>query len=277
MAYIYGDDVAVGIAMEGHDDLPFFIRYCAFMRSFLSLKWGHNAAGRDIRELIASRFPVTLSLTLISGTISILFSFPLAVHASVRKDSFSEKLLSAASAIGLSLPSFLIAFMLIIVFAVTLRLFPVAGYIPLESGVFSHIRSLFLPSLTVAAVQSALYPRMFMNALRDSLGSDYIAASRAWGLSDGEALFREALRPSMPVAIAMLFQNAVSGIAGSAVVETVFALPGIGSMLVSAALARDSILLGISLLLLSVISAVLFIISEILIAVADPRIGRQYA
>lgn len=275
-AYLYGDE-AYSAGYGNQADEPFFSEYAAFIKSFISLNWGRSASGRDIKELIGTRFPVTISLTLLSLMLSAIISFPLSFHAASKESSGAERTLIAISVLGFSLPSFLIAFALILVFAILLRLFPVAGYIPLNAGFYAHFRSLFLPSLSVAIVQSSLYPRMLLVSLRENLNADYIASAKSWGLSDRDALFREALRPSMPVAISMLFQNIASGIAGSAVVENVFALPGIGAMLTSAALSRDSYLLGIALLLLSVIIAVLFIISEVLIMAADPRLRRKYA
>ncbi len=278
-SYLFGEEVSSDVIQDyrGSGEESFLHRYCIFLRSFISLKWGKSANGSDIKDLIFSRLPITISLTLYSLFISIIIVFPLSFRAVLKKNSKSRCILSFISIIGYSLPSFLIAFILVVLFAVVLKLFPIAGYSPLKSGIFAHFRSLFLPSVTIAVVQSSLYSRMFLASLNENLNADYSISSKAWGLSDKEVLFKEALKPSMTVMIALVFQGLASGIAGSAVIENIFALPGLGSLLVSAALSRDTMLLGISLLFLSAVISLLFIVSEIMLLFADPRARRQYA
>ena len=278
-SYLFGEEVSSDVIRDYRESFeePFLYRYFLFLRSFLSLQWGRSANGRDIKALIFARLPVTIALTIYSLLLSILIVVPLSFLAALKKNSKSRSILSLISVIGYSLPSFLIAFSLVILFSVILKLFPIAGYSQLKYGIFAHFRSLFLPSATIAIVQSSLYSRMLLASLDENLNADYAISSKAWGLSNREVLFNEALKPSMTVMIALVFQSLASGIAGSAVIENVFALPGLGSLLVSAALSRDTMLLGISLLFLSVLISLLFIVSEIIQAFTDPRARRQHA
>lgn len=231
---------------------PFLSRYLSFLLSFLRGDWGTSAGGRSVRELVAGRAGVTLSLALMSLFLALLVALPLS-FLSLRKGTLRSALVAGGAMAVMALPSFLIALFLVLVFSVWLGLFPVAGYSPVSEGWGRHLSSLFLPSLTLALMHASLYIRVFRQALRENSEKPYSKAARALGMKRSQVLFRSALKPSLPVLLSLVSETFASALAGSAVVETVFALPGLGSLLVTAALSRDPVLSG-TLVLLSALA-----------------------
>ena len=271
--FIFSEDSNIEIT---EPDGNWLSRYLSFLYSFFSFDWGNDISGKDIKGTIRSRAPLTIELAIISIALSLAIAFPLSFYAAKRKGGIAEKLLSFISSISLSLPSFLIAIFLSLFFGFFLKLFPVAGYVPLKEGLWKNIRALFLPALTLALSHMAIFLRLFLASFRENLKSEYIVAAKGWGLNDKEIIAKEVLKPSISVIASVVMQGLAAGIAGSAIVESVFALPGLGSLMLSAALKRDVRLLGYMLLALSFFVSCIYIISEIAGYLSDPR-ERLYA
>ncbi len=269
-AFIYSEDSSIE-AVEADENL--FSRYLSFLSSFFSFDWGNDISGKDIKSIIKTRSPLTIELAIMSTLLSLAIAFPLSFNAAKKKGGIAERLLSLISSISLSLPSFLIAILLSLIFGLLLRLFPVAGYVPLSGGVLRNIRSLFLPALTLSLSHMAIFLRLFLVSFRENLKSEYVFCAKAWGLSDKEVIAREILKPSISVIASIVMQGLASGIAGSAVVESVFALPGLGSLMLSSALKRDVHMLGYMLLALTFFVSIIYIISEVTLYLSDPREG----
>lgn len=267
--FIFSEDSNI----ETIDDSSLLSRYIEFLTSFFSFNWGKDISGKDIRSTIKSRAPLTIELAVISTLLSIFIAFPLSFYAARKKGGIADRLLSFISSLSVSLPSFLIAIFLSLIFGYFLKLFPVAGYVPLKDGLFKNIRALFLPALTLSLSHMAIFLRLFLISFRENLKGEYVFSSKAWGLNDKEVLTKEVLKPSLSVMSSIVMQSLASGIAGSAVVESVFALPGLGSLMLSSALKRDINLLGYMLLSLSFFVSIIFIISEMIGYISDPREG----
>ena len=162
----------------------------------------------------------------------------------------------------------------VIIFSIACGFFPSAGYISVSRGIIPYIRSLFLPSLTLALLHASLYVRVFRKAVRDGIRSKYSLFALSTGMRRKELALKSAMKPSLPVLLSLISQSLVSAIGGSAVVETVFALPGIGALMVDAALSRDGQLAGIIMILLAISTAVIFFLLEGVLPLVDPRIRR---
>ena len=251
--YVLGEDASEE-ALEAYRGasgahLSLFPAYARFLLGFIKGEWGVSSGGEEIRSLVTGRLGVTLSLSLLSLALALLISLPLSFLA-VRKGSAGSAFVSGASMAVMSLPSFLIAILLALLFSVGLGVFPVAGYSPPSSGIPRFLRSLFLPSLTLSLMHSSLYTRVFTEALRENSAKPFSRAMVAFGLDKRLVPLKSAFKPSLPVLLSLVAETFATSLGGAAVVETVFALPGLGSLLVKAALSRDRALAG-SLVLLS--------------------------
>lgn len=251
----------------------FFSGYFKYLKSFFMLDWGRSLSGASIKETILYRLPVTFALSLLSMAIVLLISIPWSIVASYRRRWSSA--VDIYSMVIMSMPSFLVALVLVIIFSIKGGLFPVAGYTPVKDGFFSHIRTLFLPSLTSAIIFSPLFLRLFRAELMRNSEAAFSESFRAQGATEKEVVILSALKPSLAMFISLSFQAFASFLAGSAVVETVFALPGLGSLLVSSALNRDSQLAGILALIIALMISLTSFAAEVISFLVDPRLREE--
>ncbi len=251
-------------------DRPFLYRYVLFLKDFFTLSWPVSMQGFDIRDLVLQRGAVTAELALFSLLLAVPFSILICLLSASKRKGAADVLSSVFSTIIFSLPSFMISLSLMFLFSYKLKIFPVGGFVRFSDNVFYNIGSLFLPSLTLALMHSALYVRILKKSLFREMAEPYVLVAISRG-EEHVGLF-EALRPACVPFVSLVFQSVASLIAGSAVVETVFALPGIGSLLVSASLSRDVDLVITLVMLISLLIAVFSIISEFAAALIDPRI-----
>lgn len=249
-----------------------FIRYLRFLASFFTLSWGTTVSGMDIKSVLSERFLVTMTIALFSLVLSLLISIPWTLFAVINKGSLTDKAHSTYTTITLSLPSFLIALFLSLVFALCLRWFPVAGFVPMKRSVLGYFRSLFLPSLTLAILHSSLFMRVLKASLEDNLEMPYSLALKSQGADRKDLVLHSALKISLPVMVSLVSESLASSFAGAAIVENVFALPGIGSLFVSAALSRDVHLSAVLIMLISFIVSVLYFLSFVVSSLVDPRL-----
>ena len=249
-----------------------FKRYLYFIMSFFTFNWGMTLNGMDMKNVIFSRFPATIEITLLSLCISLLISIPWTIHAVVNKDGFASKAHNVFSTASMAFPSFLIAIALSYLFSLKLKLFPVAGYKGLSEGFLVSLQSVFLPSLTLSILHSSLFMRVFKASLLDNLERPYTLAMKAQGADDLDLVIHSALRPSLPVMISLIAESLASSFSGAVVVESVFAIPGIGSLLVKAAESRDVHLSGTILMILALIVSFLYILASVVSSIIDPRL-----
>ena len=277
-AYILPEDAspeaaAAYRASMGLDE-PLLMRYSDFLFSFIAGNWGLSAGGRDIMEMIGTRLPVTLSVSALALLISLCIAVP-AAYLSVRRKSAADAISTGAAIAVSSMPVFLIAMLLVLLFAVLLGWFPVAGYVPLSGGLLPHLGSIFLPSLALALLHSSLLMLLFRRSLRENLSEPYARAAAAAGLSRRLILFKSATRPALPILVMVTGESAAAFLGGSAAVETVFALPGLGSLMVAAALGRDTALSSVIVMLSALMVSLVSLAAETAADLIDPRRRRK--
>ena len=252
---------------------PFFIRYLEFLKSFFTFNWGKNIQGYEIRSLIAKRFSVTVEVLLLT----LILSLPLSILASCSAMKKQRGLLDRGSDLLvlfiMSLPSFSIAILLMLIFSVSIPFFPTSGFVPLSLSLAGNLRTVFLPSLSLALMHGALYVRVLKKSLRRELCSEYVQGARARGKGWQDIIYREAFPPASLSLLSLASQSVSSLIAGSAVTETVFALPGLGSLIVSASLARDTQTVSILIMLIALTVSITSIAARILISCMSGRGG----
>lgn len=227
---------------------------------------------RPVADIVAERIPVTVSLALLSVGLTLLIGVPLGIYIARKDGKLSALLLSMLTQLGLAVPSFWLAFILILLFSVTFRLFPTYGYVPWSVDPLRAFQSLFLPALALAVPGIAVVIRYLRNTLLDQSRMDYVRTARSKGLRENIVMYRHILRNSLIPVLTIVGLLIADTLGGSIVVENVFALPGLGNLLITSIGTRDLPLLQTMVLYIAIIVVCINFIVDILYMVIDPRI-----
>lgn len=229
-------------------------------------------SGVPVAHIVGQHAQVTLELLIISQILALGAAVPLAIVAAVKRGSSTDRSVSVVVFAVLSTPSFVAGFVLIWVFAVLLGLFPASGYTSLGDGLGHNLESMLLPSLCMAAGPFALYQRVLRADLVETYGTEFMAVARAKGVSPARAAFRHALRPSL-LGLTTSAGAMIGTLLGSAVVvETLFALPGLGAELATAVNNRDYVEVQGIVLVMATFFVVVNTIIDISYTLVDPRL-----
>ena len=254
----------------------FLLRYLRFLKAFFTFSWGRTVGGEKVVDVILSRLPLTLSLTFFSIFLSLLISLPLLFFSLSKVDGRRGSILTLLSSALMVIPTFISSLVLILIFSLWLKLFPVSGYVRLKDGIFPYLRSLFLPSLSLSFLHSAVMMKIMREALEESLKMNYTRTALAKGMKERKLVVLSAFRPSLPVLFSLVSDSLSVGFGGAAVVENIFALPGMGSLLVKGALERDGNLVSISVLIIAFLVSLFFFIADLGSYFIDPRQRRSH-
>ncbi len=225
-----------------------------------------------VTHLIGQRVEPTLSLTFCTLVISVMVAVPLGVVAAARAGTWIDRAVMAFSVAGFSVPVFVLAYILILIFSIELEWLPVQGYRPISEGVWEWARHLVLPSAALGTVYIALIARITRASMLDVLAQDYVRTAQAKGLAPGSVLVGHALK-NAAVPIATVVGIGVALLIGGAIVtETVFALPGIGRLTVDAILRRDYPIIQGVVLLFSAAYVLVNLAVDLSYMLFDPRI-----
>ena len=194
---------------------------------------------KPVTEAILDRVEPTLLLTLFAIVVASLIGVPAGVISARYHNSATDQVFMALALVGISVPNFLAGLLLILCFSVWLGWFPVAGYSPLEYGWLKTLRSLVLPAFALGVVQSALIARIARSAMLDVLREQYLVAGRAKGLGERAVIYKHALKNAMIPTVTIIGISFAVLISGAVVIETVFNIPGLGRLIISAVLRRD--------------------------------------
>jgi peptide/nickel transport system permease protein len=249
---------------------PIPVQYWLFMSRLLHGNLGQSLFYQSsVAGLIGGRLPVTLLLLLYAAVLSVLISVPLAMAAARRPDGIADHVVRAIGLVGIGMPSFWVGTILIIIFALRLHIFAVAGY---GSGLIGHLESLVLPGLTIAISIAPMLVRSLRASMIEALNSDYVAFAKAKGATAPAVVMRYGLRNASISAVTILGINIGFLVGGTLVIENVFALPGLGSLMVQAILDRDfPVVQGIT-LVFAVIVVVVYLLTDVAYALLDPRV-----
>ncbi len=254
-------------------DQNIFVRYSTFIFGLVQGDFGHSIfSGMDVLELIAQRAEPTIALCLLAMAVSLPISVVLGVIAAKYPNSVFDRTLMAVSALGFSVPAFVLAFILVYSLSLSANLLPVQGYAPLSQGFGPFISHLVLPTITVAAFTIALLARMTRTSMLDVLGEDYVKTARAKGASETKVLFSHALpNASVPI-ITVTGISTATLITGVVVVETIYNIPGVGSLIMNAIQQRDYPLIQGITLVFSFAYILINLVVDVVCALVDPRI-----
>ena len=243
-AIIAGPDATAAdvqrIARQLGLDAPFPVQLLHWYGRLLQGDLGDSIFLRKpVTAAVLDRVEPTLLLTVFAIVIAIAVGVPAGVVSARFHNTATDQTFMVAALLGVSIPNFLLGLLLIMCFSVWLGWFPVAGYTPLEDGSLSTLRSLVLPAFALGLVQSALIARIARSAMLDVLREQYITAGRAKGLGERAVVYKHALRNAMIPTITIIGISFAILVSGAVVVETVFNIPGLGRLIVSAVLRRD--------------------------------------
>ena len=238
----------------------------------------HGDLGRSFRsdepvtEAILSRLPVTLELLLLSQVFALALAIPAGVYTAYRAGGRLDRLLGSLGFAMISVPVFVLAILLIYFFALRLGVLPATGYEPLSEGLWANLRTFLLPSLSIALVEWVPLTRILRSDMIATLKEDFISMAKAKGLPPWHILLRHALRPSSFTLITILGLQIGGLIGGALIIETIFALPGVGRLLINAIYARDFMIVQGCILFIAVGYVAVNFLVDMLYVVLDPRI-----
>ena len=250
---------------------PLPVQYWLFLKHLFRLDLGNSVLfGVPVANLLGQRLFLTLSLTLFSGFIALLISLPLGYIAAARKDRVADHLIRTGALIALSTPVFWIALLLMMLFALKLRWLPVGGWgrTPME-----HFMGLILPAFTLSLSTAALLVRNLRNNIVDISRSDYVDFARSKGLSENIVRARHILRNSLISTATLLSLQLAHMLGGSVITETVFNLPGLGSLMIQAIFGRDYAVVQGGVFVIAVMVLFVNLITDVLYSLLDPRVA----
>ncbi len=261
------------IRLELGLERPLFLRYSGWLAQVLTGNLGTSrVAAEPVGAAILSRLPVTLELMILSPLLALCLAVPAAILSASRVQSGLDKGLSTLAFACMSVPSFVMALLLSYLFALELHWLPATGFVPLSDGVVANLRSAALPAVSLALVEWVPLMRVLRSDLITTLQQDYILSARSKGLSPMYILLRHALRPSLFTLTTVLGLHMGHLIGGALVVEWVFALPGMGRLLINAIFAQDTVLVQGCVLFISVGYVVINFGVDLLYLALDPRL-----
>jgi peptide/nickel transport system permease protein len=230
---------------------------------------------RPVTEAIVERLEPTVLLTSWATLIAVLLGVPAGIVSARYHNSAVDQSFMGLALVGLSIPNFLLGLLMILVFGVWLRWLPVAGYVPLDMGLWPNARSLLMPAVSLGLVQSALIARITRSSMLDVLREQYILASRAKGLAERAVVYKHALKNAIIPTLTVIGITFAILVGGAVVIETVFNIPGLGRLIISAVLRRDYPVIQGVVLVIAVTYTLINLAVDLVYLTLDPRIRYQ--
>lgn len=248
-------------------------RYFDWVGGMLSGDFGTSYTYRTpVSEMVAARIGVSLPLALFALILSVLIAFPAGIYAASRRGQAGDLSVMGATQLGVAVPNFWFAMMLVLVFAIHLRWFSAGGFPGWEEGFFVALKSLTLPAIALALPQAAILTRVMRSALLDVMGEDFMRTARAKGLSARQTLWRHGLRNALIPVLTIIGLQFSFLFAGTIIIEQVFYLPGLGRLIFQSISARDLIVVE-SVVMLVVFGVIMInFLVDLAYAAVDPRL-----
>jgi peptide/nickel transport system permease protein len=276
-AYMLGvnaqPDTVAALRAELGLDMPRPARYFAWVSGMMQGDFGQSYTYRTpVSQMIMDRIWVSLPLALFALMLTVLIAFPAGIYAASRRGSAGDIGVMGATQLGVAIPNFWFAMILVLIFAIHLRWFSAGGFPGWDKGLWPGIKALILPAVALALPQAAILSRVMRSSLLDMLGEDFIRTARAKGLSRRQALWRHAVRNAMIPVLTIIGLQFSFLLAGGIVIEQVFFLPGLGRLIFQAISARDLIVVESVVMLLVFLVILVNFAVDIAYAAVDPRL-----
>jgi peptide/nickel transport system permease protein len=271
---------APGVEEQIREDLnlddPFLVRYFAWLGAAVTGDLGTSyITDQPVAETISQRLPVTAQLAFMSIFISVLVAIPVGILGAYKQGKWPDTVTSAGVQVALSIPNFIFGIFLIWLFAVQLNWLPASNWNRFSDGIFDNMKTSILPAISLALAQMALFSRLVRSDMMATLRENYILSARAKGLSDRYILFRHALRPSSLSLMTIVGISFGALLGGTVVIESLFAVPGLGFSLIAAINGRDILVIQGITVFIAAMFVIINTVVDLLYAVLDPRIRRK--
>jgi len=269
-----------GIEEQIREDLnlddPFIVRYFTWLGDAATGDLGTSyITDQPVSDTISDRLPVTAQLAIMSIVISVVVAIPIGVLGAYKQGGWQDTSSSAFVQVALSIPNFIFGIFLIWLFAVQLNWLPASNWNRISEGIGDNLKTSILPALALALAQMAVFSRLIRSDMIATLQENYILSARAKGLSDRYILFRHALRPSSLSLMTIIGISFGALLGGTVVIETLFAVPGLGFSLINAINGRDILVIQGITVFIAAMFVIINTVVDLLYAILDPRIRRS--
>lgn len=269
----YTEELAQQLRAKLGLDQPVPVQYVMWLKRLVTGDWGTSILSkRPVLEEILHRLPVTLELLVLALTVALLIAVPVGVISAIRPNTFLDYSAMTLTILGISLPEFFLGALLLLVFSLNLQWLPATNFVPISESLWQNLRHMLLPALTLGLPRAALIARLVRNSMLEVTRQDYIDAARAKGLSEFLVINKHALKNALIPTVTVVGLQIGYLIGGAIIVESLFALPGIGSFGIDAILQRDYPMVQA----FAIVASSGFLLSNVLVdlvyTVLDPRI-----
>ena len=248
-------------------------RYLGWVGGLLGGEMGTSYTYRTpVSDIVKDRLQVSLPLALYALTLTVVVAFPVGILAAARRGSVTDITVMGATQLGVAIPNFWFAILMVILFAINLRWFSAGGFPGWDAGIFPAMKALTLPAIALALPQASILSRVMRSSLLDTLSEDYMRTARAKGLTRRQVLWRHALRNAMIPVLTIIGLQFSFLLAGAIIIENVFFLPGLGRLVFQAITQRDLIVVESVVMLLVFAVILLNFFVDIAYAWVDPRL-----
>jgi peptide/nickel transport system permease protein len=254
-------------------DQPFWVRYGLWLLNMLQGNLGDSYFSKQtVAQLVGGALPITLELTILALLVALIIAVPAAIVSAVKVGSWFDVGAAAVGFVGLSIPGFWLGIMLIYLFAVQLKWLPAGGFQPIDKGIGANLASMILPAIALGTFASTQLMRYLRASLLDVLHADYVRTARAKGLREWAVLVRHAVRNALIPFVTVLGVQMGYLLGGTVITESVFALPGMGRLVLTSVLNRDyQVATGI-IFLIAAAFVLINLLVDLLYPVLDPRV-----
>ena len=264
------DEVVKQIYQDLGWDKPLITQYFEFLFNAIQGDFGKSYIQKvSVSELIFERVGPSVFLLTYSAILSLIISLPLSYISSIKVNSYSDQIIRSVGLMGFAMPPFWVGILLILIFGLFLNLFPVSGY---GEGFIGHIYHLFLPSLTIALFLSPMLTQSLRASILDNLSSDYVEVAKSKGLSNKRIIFSHVLKNSLIPVVTILAVNLSWLISGAVIIEYVFSIPGLGTLLIRAISYRDYTVIQGLCIVFSIMVVVVNLLADLCYMFLNPRV-----
>ncbi len=254
-------------------DEPILVQFAVWLKRFVRGDWGISiGTGENVLDMFLRRLPVTLELFVGASLWSVAIGIPAGIIGALKRNSTADMIVTAGAIVGVSIPAFWEAIVLIYLLAVLVPVFPPSGYVPFSDNPLLNLRAMVLPTFVLGTHSGGLLARFVRSSLLEVLGQDYIRTARAKGLSGAAVIVKHALKPGMIPVVTVIGLSWGGLLAGAFFVEVIFAIPGLGRMSVDAIFSKDFPVMQATLIVVSLNVLLVNLLVDILYGYLDPRV-----
>lgn len=254
-------------------DRPILEQYTSWVANVFKGDLGDSIfMNQPVSVAIAEHATPTLSLAILAQVIAIILAIPFGIIAAYKRGSIADYTLMGMSLLGMALPSFLLGLFLMLFVGVKLQWLPVAGYEPLSSGLWEHMKYLILPGISLGTIQAALITRMTRSSMLEVLNLNFIKTARSKGLHELKVLFKHAFRSAFLPILTVIGQTFGTLVTGAVVVEAIFNIPGLGQLILNSIARRDFAVIQGVVLVVTLMYVTINLIIDLLYGAVDPRV-----